>query len=42
VSFPPESEEGNVEYKLTLGSDVDRLAGQMRRLGGGLFDRRRG
>jgi elongation factor 1-alpha len=31
VNFPPESEEGNVEYKLTLGSDVDKLAGQMKR-----------
>ncbi|MGB9704746.1 MAG: GTP-binding protein, partial [Pyrobaculum sp.] len=30
--FPPESEEGNVEYKLTLDSqDVDRLAGQLKR-----------
>lgn len=30
--FPPESEDGNVEYKLTLGSqDVDRLAGQLKR-----------
>ncbi|MEM1572442.1 MAG: GTP-binding protein, partial [Pyrobaculum sp.] len=30
--LPPESEEGNVEYKLTLGfQDVDRLAGQLKR-----------
>ncbi|MFN3804406.1 MAG: GTP-binding protein [Pyrobaculum sp.] len=30
--YSPESEEGNVEYKLTLnGQDVDRLAGQLRR-----------
>ncbi|MFZ8808408.1 MAG: GTP-binding protein, partial [Pyrobaculum sp.] len=31
MNFPPESEEGNVEYKLTLGSDVEKLAGQMKR-----------
>ncbi|MFN7106550.1 MAG: GTP-binding protein, partial [Pyrobaculum sp.] len=30
--YSPESEDGNVEYKLTLnGQDVDRLAGQLRR-----------
>ena len=30
--FPPESEDGNVEYKLTLGpQDVDRMAGQLKR-----------
>lgn len=32
MGFPPESEEGNVEYKLTFGStDIDRLAGQLKR-----------
>ncbi len=32
MNFSPESEDGNVEYKLTLnGQDVDRLAGQLKR-----------
>ncbi|MEM1924831.1 MAG: GTP-binding protein [Pyrobaculum sp.] len=31
MDLGPEREDGNIEYKLTLGSDVDRLAGQLRR-----------
>lgn len=32
MGFPPESEDGNVEYKLMLNADdIDRLAGQLKR-----------
>lgn len=31
MNLAPESEDGNIEYKLTLGSDIDRLAGQLKR-----------